>query len=74
MTKYNYMAEQKQVQPQQTSQLPVKDRILNSRLPDEIKKLMIEHPRGLSQAGLALRLGRLGPGGSPTSLAPYLGL
>lgn len=39
-----YMAEQKQVQPQQTSQLPVKDRILNSRLPDEIKKLMIEHP------------------------------
>jgi hypothetical protein len=39
-----YMAEQKQVQQQQTSQLPVKDRILNSRLPDEIKKLMIEHP------------------------------
>jgi hypothetical protein len=24
--------------------LPVKDRILNSKLPDEIKKLMIEHP------------------------------
>ena len=39
-----YMEEQKQVQPQQTSQLPVKDRILNSRLPDEIKRLMIEHP------------------------------
>jgi len=39
-----YMGEQKQVQPQQTSQLPVKDRILNSRLPDEIKRLMIEHP------------------------------
>jgi hypothetical protein len=39
-----YMEEQKQVQPQQISQLPVKDRILNSRLPDEIKRLMIEHP------------------------------
>ena len=39
-----YMTEQKQVQPQQQSQLPVKDKILNSRLPDEIKRLMIEHP------------------------------
>lgn len=26
------------------NQAPTKDRILNSRLPDEIKKLMIEHP------------------------------
>jgi hypothetical protein len=39
-----YMGEQKQVQSQPQSQLPVKDRILNSKLPDEIKKLMIEHP------------------------------
>lgn len=40
-----YMSEQTQVQPQQhQSQLPVKDKILNSRLPDEIKRLMIEHP------------------------------
>jgi hypothetical protein len=39
-----YMTEQKQVQPQQQSNLPVKDKILNSRLPDEIKRLMIEHP------------------------------
>jgi len=39
-----YMGEQRQVQPQQTNQLPAKDRILNSRLPDEIKRLMIEHP------------------------------
>jgi hypothetical protein len=39
-----YMTEQKQVQPQQQPQLPVKDKILNSRLPDEIKRLMIEHP------------------------------
>jgi len=39
-----YMTEQKQVQPQQQSHLPVKDKILNSRLPDEIKRLMIEHP------------------------------
>jgi hypothetical protein len=39
-----YMGEQKQVQSQPQPQLPVKDRILNSKLPDEIKKLMIEHP------------------------------
>jgi hypothetical protein len=34
-----YMGEQKQVQSQPQSQLPVKDRILNSRLPDEIKRV-----------------------------------
>ena len=44
-----YMTEQKQVQPQQQSQLPVKDKILNSRLPDEIKRLMIEHPIAQAQ-------------------------
>jgi hypothetical protein len=46
--KYNipqeYLSEQ-QVKPKPiNSAVPVKDRILNSRLPDEIKKLMIEHP------------------------------
>lgn len=29
---------------QMQSQVPTKDKILNSKLPDEIKKLMIEHP------------------------------
>lgn len=38
-----FVSEQKQ-QVQQQPQAPVKDRILNSKLPDEIKKLMIEHP------------------------------
>lgn len=30
--------------PSAKSELPPKDRILNSKLPDEIKRLMIEHP------------------------------
>lgn len=38
-----YIQEQ-QVQQPVNQNLPVKDRILNSKLPDEIKKLMIEHP------------------------------
>jgi hypothetical protein len=45
----SYNIPQEYVQEQQVQQpvnqnLPVKDRILNSKLPDEIKKLMIEHP------------------------------
>ncbi len=39
------MSEQAVVQKQNNSSVPAtKDRILNSKLPDEIKKLMIEHP------------------------------
>jgi len=47
------MSEQAVVQKQNSSSVPAtKDRILNSKLPDEIKKLMIEHP--ISQpAGMA---------------------
>lgn len=39
------MSEQVSI-PKQTpsSEVPTKDRILNSKLPDEIKRLMIEHP------------------------------
>lgn len=37
-----FMMESKQIQPQQKSS--PKDKILSSKLPDEIKKLMIEHP------------------------------
>lgn len=45
----SYNIPQEYIQEQQVQQpinqnLPVKDRILNSKLPDEIKKLMIEHP------------------------------
>jgi hypothetical protein len=39
------MSEQAVVQKQTSSSVPqTKDKILNSKLPDEIKKLMIEHP------------------------------
>jgi hypothetical protein len=39
------MSEQSVVQKQTSSSVPqTKDKILNSKLPDEIKKLMIEHP------------------------------
>jgi hypothetical protein len=39
------MSEQAVVQKQTPSSVPqTKDKILNSKLPDEIKKLMIEHP------------------------------
>jgi hypothetical protein len=34
----------------QTQQLPTEDRIMNSRLPDEIKRLMLEHP--IEQPGI----------------------
>ena len=46
-TNYNIPQEfiQEQQTPRQyTDETPTKDRILNSKLPDEIKKLMIEHP------------------------------
>ena len=42
-----FMGEQSQQtmsSPTTPPQLPTKDRILNSKLPDEIKKLMMEHP------------------------------
>ena len=40
-----YLQEQPtQVQQKLSSQLPNQDRILSSKLPDEIKRLMIEHP------------------------------
>jgi hypothetical protein len=46
--KYNIPQEfiqEQQVKPKPINpNVPVKDRILNSKLPDEIKKLMIEHP------------------------------
>jgi hypothetical protein len=46
--KYNlpqeYIQESRPIQQPQQSQLATKDRILTSKLPDEIKQLMIEHP------------------------------
>jgi hypothetical protein len=33
-----------QPQPKIKTEIPTKDRILQSKLPDEIKRLMIEHP------------------------------
>jgi hypothetical protein len=46
--KYNIpqdmMSEQRAPQTPQTPQLPTPDRIANSKLPDEIKQLMMEHP------------------------------
>lgn len=45
--KYNIPQEfisESQIQRQPTTQVPTKDRILNSKLPDEIKRLMLEHP------------------------------
>lgn len=36
--------QEQQVQQPTNQNVPVKDRILNSKLPEEIKKLMIEHP------------------------------
>lgn len=46
--KYNipqeYMQEQQRPSQSMIPKLPTEDRITNSRLPDEIKKLMLEHP------------------------------
>lgn len=46
--KYNlpqeYIQESRPIQQPQQAQLATKDRILTSKLPDEIKQLMIEHP------------------------------
>ena len=40
-----FLQEEQQVTPKKyVDETPTKDRILNSKLPDEIKKLMIEHP------------------------------
>lgn len=38
-----FLQEQRQV-PQQNSNVPMAQRIQNSKLPDEIKRLMLEHP------------------------------
>ena len=39
-----FLQEQQEQPRQHIDETPTKDRILNSRLPDEIKRLMIEHP------------------------------
>ena len=39
-----FMSQPPQQMVQENNNLPVKDKILNSKLPDHIKKLMIEHP------------------------------
>ena len=39
-----FLPEQQTPTTSYSSEIPTKDRILNSKLPDEIKQLMIEHP------------------------------
>jgi hypothetical protein len=39
-----YLAEQPKPQAPKQQNIPTQDRIINSKLPDEIKKLMLEHP------------------------------
>jgi len=39
-----YMSEAQKPVSQTTNQLPTRDKILNSKLPNEIKQLMMEHP------------------------------
>jgi len=39
-----FISEQQYKQPSVSNEVPTKDRILNSKLPDEIKQLMLEHP------------------------------
>ena len=39
-----YLSEAPTQQPTQQNQLPTRDKILNSKLPNEIKQLMMEHP------------------------------
>ena len=47
-TSYNipqeYLSEVQQPVAQTQNQLPTRDKILNSKLPNEIKQLMMEHP------------------------------
>jgi hypothetical protein len=46
--KYNlpeeFLSEQQTPQKKYNNEVPTQDRIMNSKLPDEIKKLMLEHP------------------------------
>lgn len=55
--KYNipqeFMQEQQRPVTQTNSNLPMQDRITNSKLPDEIKKLMLEHPIQQPTMGMA---------------------
>lgn len=55
--KYNipqeYMQEQQRPVSQTNSNLPMEDRITNSKLPDEIKRLMLEHPIQQPSMGMA---------------------
>lgn len=55
--KYNipqeFMQEQQRPVQQANSKLPTEDRISNSKLPDEIKKLMLEHPIQQPNMGVA---------------------
>jgi hypothetical protein len=55
--KYNipqeFMQEQYKPTQQTNSNLPMEDRITNSKLPDEIKRLMLEHPIQQPTMGMA---------------------
>jgi len=55
--KYNipqeFMQEQQRPVAQTNSNLPMEDRITNSKLPDEIKRLMLEHPIQQPTMGMA---------------------
>ena len=52
--KYNIPQEFQQQSPQQTrSNGPIEDRIASSKLPDEIKRLMLEHPIQQPSMGLS---------------------
>jgi hypothetical protein len=55
--KYNipqeFMQEQQRPVSQTNSNLPMEDRITNSKLPDEIKRLMLEHPIQQPTMGMA---------------------
>lgn len=55
--KYNipqeFMQEQQRPVAQTNSSLPMEDRITNSKLPDEIKRLMLEHPIQQPTMGMA---------------------
>ena len=39
-----FLSEERSIPKQTNNELPTSERILNSRLPDEIKRLMMEHP------------------------------
>jgi hypothetical protein len=54
VAKYNIPQEFQQQAPQQTrSNGPIEDRIASSKLPDEIKRLMLEHPIQQPSMGLS---------------------